>query len=234
MTLKEKLREQENVVFPAGKIVLLDGREIDCYPREKGCDCNVDYNNLEFDTTGRYLSFGKKGHQKDYIEELDVVLEKQLFIDNAFFLFQNRERIMQDSRMFFCSCCSRECPCLYRHFGLQEPHIGSISRMVGSLRRGCENGCKRHKKPYISPGWESLEWCQQLRGCVRGWNGRKAATALVQRLLALFYKNQPTLQPRKGLLPSLFPARGIRYPEYPPFLTYLTPTKCLGTSLWTT
>ena len=72
MTLKEKLREQENVVFPAGKIVLLDGREIDCYPREKGCDCNVDYNNLELDTTGRYLSFGKKGHQKDYIEELDV------------------------------------------------------------------------------------------------------------------------------------------------------------------
>ena len=37
MTLKEKLREQENVVFTAGKIVLLDGREIDCYPREKGC-----------------------------------------------------------------------------------------------------------------------------------------------------------------------------------------------------
>jgi hypothetical protein len=36
MTLKEKLRELENVVFPAGKIILLDGREIDCYPREKG------------------------------------------------------------------------------------------------------------------------------------------------------------------------------------------------------
>ena len=27
--MKEKLREQENVVFPAGKIILLDGREID-------------------------------------------------------------------------------------------------------------------------------------------------------------------------------------------------------------
>lgn len=60
MTLKEKLREQENIVFPPGKIVLLDGREIDCHPREEGRGCNVDYNNMELDTTGRYLSFGKK------------------------------------------------------------------------------------------------------------------------------------------------------------------------------
>ena len=65
MSLKEKLREQGDVVFPAGKIVLVDGRKIDCYPREGGGDCNVDYNNMEFDTTGRYLSFGKKGRQKE-------------------------------------------------------------------------------------------------------------------------------------------------------------------------
>lgn len=124
MTLKEKLREQENVVFPAGKIVLLDGREIDCYPREKGCDCNVDYNNLELDTTGRYLSFGKKGHQKDYIEELDVFLEKQLFIDNAFFLFQNRERIMQDSRMFLAPVAAENVLAYTGTSGFRNPTLG--------------------------------------------------------------------------------------------------------------
>jgi hypothetical protein len=124
MTLKEKLREQENVVFPAGKIVLLDGREIDCYPREKGCDCNVDYNNLELDTTGHYLSFGKKGHQKDYIEELDVFLEKQLFIDNAFFLFQNRERIMQDSRMFLAPVAAENVLAYTGTSGFRNPTLG--------------------------------------------------------------------------------------------------------------
>ena len=124
MTLKEKLREQGDVVFPAGKIVLLDGREIDCYPRGGGGDCNVDYNNMELDTTGRYLSFGKKGRQKDYVESLDAFLEKQLFIDNAFFLFQNRERIMQDSRMFLAPVAAENVLAYTGISGFRNPTVG--------------------------------------------------------------------------------------------------------------
>lgn len=98
---KEKLYKEENVVFPQGKIILLDGRELECFLRKEG-DCKkVDCNNLEFDTTGRYLSFGKKRtRSKDYIENLELFLEKQLFVENAFLLLQNKERILQDSRMF--------------------------------------------------------------------------------------------------------------------------------------
>ncbi len=124
MTLKEKLREQENIVFPPGKIVLLDGREIDCHPREEGRGCNVDYNNMELDTTGRYLSFGKKGRQKDYVEELDAFLEKQQFIDNAFFLFQNRERIMQDSRMFLAPVAAENVLAYTGTSGFRNPTLG--------------------------------------------------------------------------------------------------------------
>ena len=124
MTLKEKLREQEGVVFPAGKMVLLGGREIDCYPRGEGYCCNVDYNNLELNTTGRNLSFGKKGRQKDYVEKLDAFLEKQLFIDNAFFLFKNRERIMQDSRMFLAPVAAENVQAYTGTSGFRNPTLG--------------------------------------------------------------------------------------------------------------
>ena len=55
------------------KIVLLDGREIDCWPavaNEELC-CEMDDKEM-----------------------------RKLFEENAFFLFKNRERILADSRMF--------------------------------------------------------------------------------------------------------------------------------------
>ena len=111
--LKDKLYNEENVLFTEGKITLLNGRELECYPcvselkdengNVKGLYGRkaVDYNYMEFDTTGKYLSFGKKrGRSKDYIEDFELFIERQLFVDNAFLLLQNRERILQDSRMF--------------------------------------------------------------------------------------------------------------------------------------
>lgn len=101
MKLIEKLREQENIIFPYGKITLLDGRELVCHPLEKAKQ--LDLNNIEFDTTGLYLTFGKQ-KRKRKIED-DAVLVKRvamqnMFIDNAFFLYENREHIFSDSRMF--------------------------------------------------------------------------------------------------------------------------------------
>lgn len=91
MGLKENGYSEESAFFPEGKITLLDGRELECYPcisEQKGENCNVkglhdspgrkavDYNNLEFDTTGRYLSFGKmRGRSKKYVEDLEMFIE---------------------------------------------------------------------------------------------------------------------------------------------------------------
>ena len=84
MKLIEKLRERENIIFPYGKIALLDGRELVCHPLEKAKQ--LDLNNIEFDTTGLYLTFGKQKRKKK-IED-DAVLAKRvamqnMFIDNA-------------------------------------------------------------------------------------------------------------------------------------------------------
>lgn len=92
------------VHHPEGKIQLLDGRLLDCYelgePNEK-----VD-NKMQLDTTGEYLSVGKKPHHghmtaMEKVKERKMA-ERKLFTDNAFVFLDNRERILSDSRMFLC------------------------------------------------------------------------------------------------------------------------------------
>lgn len=125
MDMKEKLYNEGGVVFPAGKIVLLDGTALECYPREGWCDKAVDYNNLEFDTTGKYLSFGKKRYRsKEFIEELKQFLERQKFVENAFMLLQNKEFILQDSRMFLAPVAVENCLAYTGTSGFRNPTIG--------------------------------------------------------------------------------------------------------------
>ena len=64
-------------MFPDGKIILLDGRVVDCYPR----------------MTNERLPYT----DKEKIEE-----DKERFIKNAFFFLTHKERILTDSRMFLC------------------------------------------------------------------------------------------------------------------------------------
>ena len=65
---------------PEGKIQLLDGRVLDCYPLEDSMNPQ------------RVLNV-------DDEEEKELL---RLFLDNAFVLLANRERILSDSRMFLC------------------------------------------------------------------------------------------------------------------------------------
>lgn len=161
MGLKENGYSEESAFFPEGKITLLDGRELECYPcisELKGENCNVkglhdsqgrkavDYNNLEFDTTGRYLSFGKKrGRSKKYVEDLEMFIERQLFVDNAFLLLQNRERILQDSRMFLAPVAVESGLAYTGTSGFRNPTVGVYlewwSLCEGALRRD-ENGVR--------------------------------------------------------------------------------------------
>jgi hypothetical protein len=96
------IKTKDDFQHPAGQIQLLDGRVLDCYPSE-GPKCEVE-NELRLDTTGTYLVVGR---QKKPIGEIDKSddekkeLEK-LFLDNAFVLLANKERILSDSRMFLC------------------------------------------------------------------------------------------------------------------------------------
>lgn len=94
--------EEERFQHPEGKIQLLDGRVLDCYQSE---DLKFEVNNeLSLDTTGVYLSMKKPNTTrlvKDEREDEEKELER-LFLNNAFILLDNRERILSDSRMFLC------------------------------------------------------------------------------------------------------------------------------------
>lgn len=80
------------------KIILMDGRELECYPKETAKGDFVS-DEVQLDTTGQYLAVGKKTLPIKQTGEDKRQLEKQ-FIDNAFYLLAHRERILSDSRMF--------------------------------------------------------------------------------------------------------------------------------------
>ena len=70
--------ENQKTQFPDGKIELLNGTILDCYPTETPCNEWVNQ------------SIPRQ------VEELGL----PLFAENAFLFFENRERILSDSRMF--------------------------------------------------------------------------------------------------------------------------------------
>lgn len=94
--------EKKKFQHPEGKVQLIDGRVLDCYPLEQP---QYEVNNqLSLDTTGVYLSLKRPNNDKTVIDNRDdeeKELEK-LFLDNAFVFLENREKILSDSRMFLC------------------------------------------------------------------------------------------------------------------------------------
>lgn len=105
--IPQKHLKEDEQVFPEGKIILLDGRILDCYPVAKVKETKVVDNGLRLDTTGEYLSLKKKSmslnlfkpkHEHPNYEEV----QKSLFLRNAFYLLAHKERILSDSRMFLC------------------------------------------------------------------------------------------------------------------------------------
>ena len=70
--------ENQKTQFPDGKIELLNGTILDCYPLE--------------------LVVGESVLKKTPDDDFEV--EQQFFIENAFLLFNNRQQILSDSRMF--------------------------------------------------------------------------------------------------------------------------------------
>ena len=116
--------EEKEFQHPEGKIQLLDGRVLDCYSLEQP-QGEVD-NHLSLDTTGVYLSLkrpNKANTVKDNQDEDEKLLEK-LFLDNAFVLLNNRERILSDSRMFLCPLPIRNGLAYTGTSGFHHPTLG--------------------------------------------------------------------------------------------------------------
>ena len=69
--------------FPDGKIRLMDGRLVDCYPK-----------GARGETEGRKALSSADKREKE--------LDKERFVKNAFYFLAHKERILTDSRMFLC------------------------------------------------------------------------------------------------------------------------------------
>ena len=102
MGIFAEFEKREREVFPHNKIILWDGRMLDCYPLAAQSPDKIDDDHLELDTTGQFLSVGAKKPQPVSPKSKDTEEQKELFIKNAFYLLAHKERIMSDSRMFLC------------------------------------------------------------------------------------------------------------------------------------
>lgn len=89
--------EEKDVRHPEGKIQLMNGNVLDCYPKTDQ-PCAIVRDKLSLDTTGEFLQIGKsRGLGKKTPER---PAWERLFLQEAFYLYEHREQIMADSRMF--------------------------------------------------------------------------------------------------------------------------------------
>ena len=56
MGIYAEFEKREREVFPHNKIILWDGRMLDCYPLVARAPDKIDVDHLELDTTEQYLS----------------------------------------------------------------------------------------------------------------------------------------------------------------------------------
>ena len=94
--------ENETATMPEGKIVLTNGNVLDCYPKNDRPEV-IKPDNLALDKSGIYLSVKERNEsranqEKEGKKRMEPWME--LFLREAFFLYENRDRILSDSRMF--------------------------------------------------------------------------------------------------------------------------------------
>lgn len=120
----DKNSKRGKVEFPEGKIVLLDGTELECLPKADVVISDVESDQLAFDTTGQYFSIGnKKATHQLPIDELKEA-QKDLFVNNAFYLLAHKDRILSDSRMFLCPIAIQNNLAYTGTSGFRNPTLG--------------------------------------------------------------------------------------------------------------
>ena len=92
--------EEKNVRHPEGKIQLKNGNVLDCYPITDQPGAII-RDNLSLDTTGEFLQVRKsRGNKLSGKKIPERPAWEQLFLQEAFYLYEHKEQIMADSRMF--------------------------------------------------------------------------------------------------------------------------------------
>ena len=114
--------KREKVEFPEGKIVLLDGTELECIPKAIAEDAEGD--ELALDTTGQYLSIGKRKPLQQPSADEQKKQQEELFLNNAFYLLAHKEHILSDSRMFLCPIAVQSGLAYTGTSGFRNPTLG--------------------------------------------------------------------------------------------------------------
>lgn len=119
--------ENQKFQHPEGKIQLMNGTLIDCYPLQQP-EGEID-NSFRLDTTGEYLVISRKKRTPQEIEQrkAEEAKAKQAeddFAANAFLFFDNRERILADSRMFLAPVPVQNGLMYTGTSGFQKPTLG--------------------------------------------------------------------------------------------------------------
>ena len=110
--------------FPQNKIILTDGRELDCYPVAEEKPAQLETDDLALDTTGQYLVIGNQKPTPIPKPSMTSAEQKELFLKNAFYLLAHRERILSDSRMFLCPVPIQSALAYVGTTGLHNPTLG--------------------------------------------------------------------------------------------------------------
>lgn len=93
------MNKDNELCSPKGKIILTSGKELECYPKAVQ-PAVILPDEPGLDTTGVYLQVGKPGSRKKPAEAEEDKSWVETFLQNAFFLYEHREAILSDSRMF--------------------------------------------------------------------------------------------------------------------------------------
>lgn len=108
-----------------GKLILLDGREIELYPKEEKSEKMIN-GTLSLDTSGLYLSLRRK--PKTLQEDIDKKIERQynhhIFFENAWFFLEHSETILNDSRMYLAPVRIQNGIAYTGTSGFQHPTLG--------------------------------------------------------------------------------------------------------------
>ena len=95
--------EEKDLQHPKGKIRLISGAVLECYPIADE-PSKIERDELKLDLTGVYLRTSKKPRKgltcKTGKEQPVREPWEDLFLKNAFFLYEHRDVILSDSRMF--------------------------------------------------------------------------------------------------------------------------------------
>ena len=137
--------KEVKALFPEGKIILRDGRMLDCYPLTGQPPEKIESDSLELDLTGQYLTIERRKPPRVPNPSATVVEQRQLFISNAFYLLAHQERILSDSRMFLCPVAIQSALSYTGTSGFRKPTLGVYLEwwgLVEEAMRTDKTGCR--------------------------------------------------------------------------------------------